>query len=257
MYKFLLQICLIILPALGCSTFEKDVDQREPSPAFDGVSKVYPWADVFIAEYAVEHLAAIYKPELTVVSLDTSTPFGIALEKALQKRSFTIFRGGIPVSYVFDMLNQGSCYLKLTTPDGTITQCYYIYNGSVSVYPNYIKTGFGDIAAAPPSTAVLLAQNTTNQSAAASIMPLGQTYTPKAWRLLPGLLRPQLEEWAEKAGYQIIWKSRHDYNLDSASEFKGEFTDVMQELVLRMHEQGNPLRVTVYLQNYVAEISED
>ncbi|MDR2504238.1 MAG: TcpQ domain-containing protein [Deltaproteobacteria bacterium] len=78
-----------------------------------------------------------------------------------------------------------------------------------------------------------------------------------SWRIKPGSLKEQLEQWGKNAGYQVAWKARHDFDLSSSSTFQGDFVDAVQALILRLHEQGNPLQAKVYLGNQVLEISEE
>ena len=77
------------------------------------------------------------------------------------------------------------------------------------------------------------------------------------WTIVPGLLRGQLEGWALRAGYQLIWKARHDYEMHSQAIFRENFADSVKRLFNRMHTHGNLLRVTIYEANRVIEVTED
>ena len=78
-----------------------------------------------------------------------------------------------------------------------------------------------------------------------------------AWTIKPGLLRPQLSQWAASAGYQLVWKAEHDFDMESSAIFRDDFEGAIQRLFTRMHLQGNPLKVTVYQVNHVIEVVED
>jgi hypothetical protein len=80
--------------------------------------------------------------------------------------------------------------------------------------------------------------------------------TPE-WRLRPGFLREQLETWAKRAGFQLVWKAKHDFDIESGASFASDFVDALRDLALLLHEQGNPLRLNVYLGNRVAEFTEE
>ncbi|MDR2076393.1 MAG: TcpQ domain-containing protein [Desulfovibrio sp.] len=78
-----------------------------------------------------------------------------------------------------------------------------------------------------------------------------------AWTIKPGLLRPQLAQWAASAGYQLVWKADHDFDMESSTIFRDDFEGAIKRLFTRMHLQGNPLRVTVYQANHVLEVVEE
>jgi hypothetical protein len=77
------------------------------------------------------------------------------------------------------------------------------------------------------------------------------------WRIAPGLLSPQLRDWSGKAGYSLVWGANHDFEMKSEAGFFGSFHDAVSQLFNGMHENGNPLRVTIYQSNRVLEVLED
>ncbi|MEG1610707.1 MAG: toxin co-regulated pilus biosynthesis Q family protein, partial [Bilophila sp.] len=76
------------------------------------------------------------------------------------------------------------------------------------------------------------------------------------WTLTPGSLQKQLEGWAGRAGYQLVWKSSSDLDMESRASFKGSFIGAIQQLFQGLHKSGHPLRVTLYQNNSVIEVSE-
>lgn len=78
----------------------------------------------------------------------------------------------------------------------------------------------------------------------------------KTWMLMPGSLQNQLDSWAERAGYQLVWKSSSDLDMEAHASFKGTFVGVIQQLFTGLHKSGHPLRVTLYQNNNVIEVSE-
>lgn len=73
---------------------------------------------------------------------------------------------------------------------------------------------------------------------------------------MPGSLQNQLDSWAERAGYQLVWKSSSDLDMEAHASFKGTFVGVIQQLFTGLHKSGHPLRVTLYQNNNVIEVSE-
>jgi hypothetical protein len=77
------------------------------------------------------------------------------------------------------------------------------------------------------------------------------------WVLHAGMLRSQLQRWGATEGYQIIWSAQNDFDLETGAEFQGDFVTVIQRLFSHLHDQGMPLRVTIYQPNRVVTVSED
>lgn len=77
------------------------------------------------------------------------------------------------------------------------------------------------------------------------------------WNIEPGSLHAQLETWALRAQYQLIWKATHDFEMEARAKFNGEFVGVIQQLFAGLHRGGHALRVTVYQGNNVIEVAED
>lgn len=77
------------------------------------------------------------------------------------------------------------------------------------------------------------------------------------WNIAPGMLRSQLESWTSRAGYQLVWKARHDFEMQSQVIFRDDFVGAVKRLFARMHLHGNPLRATIYQDNHVLEVVEE
>ncbi|WP_407844109.1 TcpQ domain-containing protein [Desulfovibrio falkowii] len=80
---------------------------------------------------------------------------------------------------------------------------------------------------------------------------------PEIWNITPGTLRVQLTAWASVAGYQIIWKTDHDYDIEAHANFKGNFLSAVEQLFSGLQRVGSPLRVTLYKGNNVMEVLEN
>lgn len=81
--------------------------------------------------------------------------------------------------------------------------------------------------------------------------------TPEIWNITPGTLRAQLTAWGSLAGYQLIWKADHDYDIEVHANFKGDFLSAIQQLFSGLQRVGSPLRVTLYKSNNVMEVQEN
>lgn len=84
-----------------------------------------------------------------------------------------------------------------------------------------------------------------------------QKMESEEWTITTGSLKAQLEGWTERAGYQLVWKATHDFQMQSTAVFRDSFVGAMKRLVNRMHLNGNALRVTIYQENRVVEVTED
>ena len=80
---------------------------------------------------------------------------------------------------------------------------------------------------------------------------------PDEWSLSPGSLCAQLQTWADRGGYQLVWKASHDLNMEVRANFRGGFLEALRQLFQGLHKSGNALRVTIYTANHVIEIAED
>ncbi len=77
------------------------------------------------------------------------------------------------------------------------------------------------------------------------------------WTISPGLLRGQMEGWASRAGYQLVWEAKNDFEMSSQATFQGDYLASVKTLFTAMHDQGNPLRATVYQGNKVLKVTEE
>ena len=85
-----------------------------------------------------------------------------------------------------------------------------------------------------------------------------EAYVPQSeWSIEPGTLRAQINAWTARAGYQLIWKASHDYDMDSHARFQGDFLGAVKNLFTGLQHAGFPLRVTLYKGNNVMEVSEN
>jgi LysM repeat protein len=80
---------------------------------------------------------------------------------------------------------------------------------------------------------------------------------PSPWKIGPGSLHGQVQEWAIRAKYRVIWRASRDLEMESTASFNGSFVDAVRQLFSSLHRSGFPLRVTVFQGNNVLEVAED
>lgn len=76
------------------------------------------------------------------------------------------------------------------------------------------------------------------------------------WRLSQGSLRTQLDAWANRASYQLVWNADTDLDMQSRASFRGNFVAAITQLFEGLHAAGFPLRATLYPANNVLEVSD-
>lgn len=80
---------------------------------------------------------------------------------------------------------------------------------------------------------------------------------PDPWRISPGSLHGQIQVWAIRANYRVIWRASRDLEMQSTASFNGSFVDAIRQIFSSLHRSGFPLRVKVFQGNNVLEVSED
>ena len=83
---------------------------------------------------------------------------------------------------------------------------------------------------------------------------LEKTVEEETWSLKQGSLYAQLGKWAEKAGYQLIWKSDNDLQMKSDAVFTGTLFESTQTLFDGLAKLGHSFIVTFYQGNKVMEV---
>ncbi|WP_279140058.1 TcpQ domain-containing protein [Bilophila wadsworthia] len=76
------------------------------------------------------------------------------------------------------------------------------------------------------------------------------------WLLTPGSLHVQLEGWAGRASYQLVWNADTDLDMQSRASFRGNFVAAITQLFEGLHAAEFPLRATLYPANNVLEVSD-
>ena len=76
------------------------------------------------------------------------------------------------------------------------------------------------------------------------------------WHLSQGSLRTQLDVWASRASWQLIWNADTDLDMQASASFRGNFVAAVTQLFEGLHAAGFPLRATFYPSNNVLEVSD-
>jgi len=90
-----------------------------------------------------------------------------------------------------------------------------------------------DAPAALPAPQPEPASSTAPLSSPAPQAPVpAQASSPTMWRAEAGrTLRDLLNDWAEQAGWTVVWQSSFDYPLEASANFSGDFADAVGQLV--------------------------
>lgn len=128
-----------------------------------------------------------------------------------------------------------------------------------------VATALADAAAtskSAPATTNTLETPATPQVEAAPI-PASPAVTIVAepvslpeWHLSQGSLRTQLDVWASRASWQLIWNADTDLDMQASASFRGNFVAAVTQLFEGLHAAGFPLRATFYPSNNVLEVSD-
>lgn len=247
----LLLLCIFTLALAISGCAGRSLSDRLDLVSYDGVSVEYPQSIPNIAEKTALDMAKRYPAATTplfVVHTKQGT-FSAALEEALRLQGFTFAPSIEPetlqVAFTLDIIKDESktyCYLQVKASDGATFGNMYDLNN----------------AAAPVATGAL-AQVQPFFTLEPPTQDMAQNPPPalEIWTLTAGSFKTQLEEWAHKADYQLIWKAEHDYTMQAKAIFKDNFIGAVKRVFTRMHLNGNSLRASIYEDNRVIEVVED
>ncbi len=85
---------------------------------------------------------------------------------------------------------------------------------------------------------------------AESLVPNG------AWTLSPGSLHDQVEAWALRAGWKLVWQADTDLAMEAAADFAGSFPEVVRALFEGLHENGAPYQARLFHGNRVLQVED-
>ena len=128
-----------------------------------------------------------------------------------------------------------------------------------------VASALNDVAAQTKSAAAALGTPSADapKIEATSVPPASPAVTIVAepvsrpeWHLSQGSLRTQLDVWANRASWQLVWNADTDLDMQSRATFRGNFVAAVTQLFEGLHAAGFPLRAIFYPANSVLEVSD-
>ena len=107
-----------------------------------------------------------------------------------------------------------------------------------------------------PETPATPKVEATSIPASPAVTIVAEPVSLPEWRLSQGSLRTQLDVWANRASYQLVWNADTDLDMQSRATFRGNFVAAVTQLFEGLHAAGFPLRATFYPSNNVLEVSD-
>ena len=107
-----------------------------------------------------------------------------------------------------------------------------------------------------PETPATPKVEATSIPASPAVTIVAEPVSLPEWRLSQGSLRTQLDAWANRASYQLVWNADTDLDMQSRASFRGNFVAAITQLFEGLHAAGFPLRATLYPANNVLEVSD-
>ena len=111
-------------------------------------------------------------------------------------------------------------------------------------------------ATTKPETPATPKVETTSIPASPAVTIVAEPVSLPEWHLSQGSLRTQLDVWANRASYQLVWNADTDLDMQSRATFRGNFVAAVTQLFEGLHAAGFPLRATFYPSNNVLEVSD-
>lgn len=70
----------------------------------------------------------------------------------------------------------------------------------------------------------------------------------RTWKILLSdkVISNTLERWAEQGGYQLVWKSNHDFEITSSAVITGTMRDSFNLVLLSFVDSNSPIKATWY-----------
>ena len=112
---------------------------------------------------------------------------------------------------------------------------------------------------AESSKVVFITLETGKQPAAESspaVVSSMEQPVEQVWEIAQGSLRSQLGRSTQAAGYQLIWDTDTDLDMQACANFYGDFPAAISQLFAGLHEAGHALTATIYRGNNVLEVGD-
>ena len=111
-------------------------------------------------------------------------------------------------------------------------------------------------ATTKPETPATPKVEATSIPASPAVTIVAEPVSLPEWHLSQGSLRTQLDIWASRASWQLIWNADTDLDMQASASFRGNFVAAVTQLFEGLHAAGFPLRATFYPPNNVLEVSD-
>ncbi|WP_430735316.1 TcpQ domain-containing protein [Halodesulfovibrio aestuarii] len=255
----LITLLLLALTLLSGCAARMQSPAMESWKSHNGMANIPDDALQRLAQLTAQKIVDRYPPGRTTIGLNytKSDDFGSMFESSLRSAGFSIDSNEetdtdvLRCSYIMDNIitpetsaaEEQSVYLRLKFSDGYSVAHLYTYSP---------EEGFAEQGIATSTEAFFAFIG--SQSA---VIETGEEDGTQVWNIKKGSLKTQLKIWAKQADYQLVWKAKHDFQMQAAATFKDTFYGAVKRLFSRMNRSGNSLRVTLYQQNSVLEVRED
>jgi len=95
----------------------------------------------------------------------------------------------------------------------------------------------------------LLADTATNTTPPPTLTPA------QVWQLHKGLpVHTQLQSWAERSGWTLVWQHKASWLVAGDVEFEGGFEEALKEVIEGLFFEGKPIRLVLWQGNRLAEV---
>ncbi len=227
--------------------------------SFDNVSKKYPIDSEYFAFNASQELSKKYSKELPNIILIPAKDkkFTEALEVFLIRSGFTINGNtdGLVMSYTFDFLDKNRAYLRLELSDGNHIGVVRKLGENTPFSAPTTKVSEEIISETPINVEQINAvQETLTEIQKSPLLATPIKTTPTYWILKQGSLMNQLDEWAKKESWKVIWQANYDLDLNAEASFSGDFINVVEQVFNALPKKNNGLRINIYKANRVIEV---
>ncbi|CND05399.1 putative secretion system protein PilL [Yersinia intermedia] len=75
------------------------------------------------------------------------------------------------------------------------------------------------------------------------------------WKVRQGSsLHSVLQEWSNRAGWNLVWNSEYSYTLQASATFKGDYISATKQLFDALGDMNPPIYPELYQGNYVLQV---
>lgn len=154
-----------------------------------------------------------------------------------------------------DLLNQAMTPAKPSTNTSIKSVAINDASGAFSSSATVLKNGSTENAIVMPLKQTSVAGvDLKKESTVIAVQPAVQPEVVKnkspvrTWKILLSdkVISNTLERWAEQGGYQLVWKSDHDFEITSSAVITGTMRDSFNLVLLSFVDSNSPIKATWY-----------